>query len=103
MLCSISLYGVSNIPFPLDNWIFITKFWNNIGNNITTVPYTDRLSIWDHWNIYFPIDRVYDGSTSDLTLNDEFDIFWGNGEYLKVVALVVRNNEYKLLYDIGNL
>ena len=71
---------------------FTFKFW-----------WPCNLAVLPHWQHYFPIDNVYAGSTSDLTLNDEFDILWGHGENLKVVALVVRNIEYKLLYDIGNL
>ena len=75
-----------------------------MGKDILPVYWNFVLNVsFDHPQHYFPIDKVYAGSTSDLTLNDEFDILWGHGENLKVVALVVRNIEYKLLYDIGNL
>ena len=43
-----------------------------MGSDILCVP--SLFEGLSHWQHYFPIDKVYAGSTSDLTLNDEFDI-----------------------------
>ena len=58
---------------------------------------------FDHWHSYFPKDSVYEASTSLRTVNELLDIFCGHGEYLKVVALVVKNIEYRLEYFIGKV